>query len=423
MLKGRGTMQVMLVSMLVAGLTMGLIFPFFALLFANIKEGTWGLFYISCIIAGITVGIFNFFIAKLILYKPILQITDKVSKLAEGDFTVKIGDYGNDILGQLARAIDSLSKSFIHLVRNTRITAQKVEDITKNTKMTTKCTEQISNQVKDMVLSQGESIQDQLKAVTEIRKAIEKINASLNNAEIIVLKTSQASKKFAEDSAKGHQVISGFSKGMTDLAERSSASESVVLNLVNNTEEITNSLGMIKDISVKTNLLALNANIEASKAGDTGRGFGVVANEVRKLSGETSAVTLHIDDRLHMVKSDVNLVVEATKNTLHSIREGVKTVDNSKEIFVEIEATASDLQKSMLIVCNELNEILYGAEKVLTELTGFDTISKSLSDSAHKVKELANCQSNEVSELGQNVVFLHETVTTMADNLRRIRIS
>jgi len=162
------TMVGMLIAMLVTGAAVGLIFPFFAKIFVVVNAGMMVYFIISCLLAGIILGVANYFIAKKILYSPILRMIDQVNELSLGNLTVKIGLNEQDFIGQLAKSIDILAQNFATIVVGARNAAEEVGLVGNNVRATTLFSAQTSHQAVDIAGTHGQTAQKQLISVDEV---------------------------------------------------------------------------------------------------------------------------------------------------------------------------------------------------------------------------------------------------------------
>jgi methyl-accepting chemotaxis protein len=412
----------MLITMMVAGLLVGAIFPFFARLFVVVKDGRSSLFIFSCLAAGLMLGLANYFIARGVLYAPIARITYKVIQLSKGDLTVKIGLQGQDIISQLAISIESLAHSFALLVGDSQTAAQQVKEIGNSTLKATKVTGEASREALDMVKDQEFQVQKQLEAVTEVKMVIEDINKSLEKTVGEICSTAVAATQFAQTAIQGYALVTELSDGIENVQGQALNNEEAVARLENKSHQVGGMIQTIKNISSQTNLLALNASIEAARAGESGRGFAVVAEEVKKLSDASGNAAKQIEKLLGTMQRDVDSVVITTGSNLTTIKTTVQTIFSARAIFNQIETTAANLQLSMQVVRDDLLQVLKGAQNVHHIVGAFNDLSNNLEQCSNKVGSLVVQQADEMVHLEKYTDDLQKAVNIMTDHLSDIKI-
>ena len=229
-------------------------------------------------------------VIKKLLTDPLLKIVEAMDDIAtgEGDLTKRIEIGRNDELGRLANSFDGFIDNIQSIIKKCNTTTEQV--IAESHEVSSLNTEFTKN-----VLEQKSYIEQIATAANEMTQTIHGIS---ENAEIaldhakLATKESQAGIKLANDAT---QLIG-------ELSNDVEAASKVVRELHNNSESISSVLAVIKGIAEQTNLLALNAAIEAARAGEQGRGFAVVADEVRNLAGRTQASTVEIETILGELK-------------------------------------------------------------------------------------------------------------------------
>ncbi|WP_420806133.1 methyl-accepting chemotaxis protein [Helicobacter pametensis] len=145
----------------------------------------------------------------------------------------------------------------------------------------------------------------------------------------------------------GTRVIEKTTDNMREISEMMQTSSSLVASLGAQSDEITSVIQTIKDIADQTNLLALNAAIEAARAGEHGRGFAVVADEVRKLAERTSYSITEITSTINSIRDVTGQVVESIKSSISQVEDGVRFANEAKEFMDQIRESASRVAKTI----------------------------------------------------------------------------
>lgn len=263
------------------GIAMGIIFPFFANLFVEWKDGMLIWFILSCIIAGISIGLFNFWLLNKMLLQRLKRIGEVANAISNNDISHKCVMQSNDFIGDMAM-------SFNLMAQNLRTMIKRIADVSEHL-----------NQASSQMVSVSESTQaglDQQKRDTHnVALSMERMNEAVIDMSKHALEASNAANEANAETRKGSDVVHNTVEAIGKLAEEVEQAAEVIKSLRQDSETIGTVLDVIKDIAEQTNLLALNAAIEAARAGEHGRGFAVVADEVRILASRTQDSTKEIE--------------------------------------------------------------------------------------------------------------------------------
>ncbi|GAB6171093.1 hypothetical protein JCM15765_05710 [Paradesulfitobacterium aromaticivorans] len=421
--KSMPTMLKMLITMLSMGILMGIIFPLFAKLFVDIKNGRAALFVFSCLIAGLILGIMNYFIARSVLYNPIQRMTEKVKELSEGDLTVKIGLQGQDIIGQLAHSIEVLAENFTELVKDTQNAAQEVEMISEQVREATLTSEEATDHALEISHQYAGNAKQQLGSVEEVSQVMGKMSKGLALAEELVNTAAASAVQFAGTASQGHGLIEQLNSGMQHMQTEVNNAQNVVLELEKHSHKISGIVRLIQDISGQTNLLALNASIEAARAGQAGQGFRVVAEEVKKLSEASASAAKQIENLVHTMQAGVGAAVKSTQESVATLEaEGLSMVE-ARAVFTQIEAAARELKNSMSSAKNELQSATQGADNVTQAMKILSDLSENSTSCALQVGSMVEQQVAELKTLEEQADALNESVRIMTAHLESIRLN
>jgi methyl-accepting chemotaxis protein len=178
--------------------------------------------------------------------------------------------------------------------------------------------------------------------------------------------------------------------------------------LVDRTREIGGIANVIKEIADQTNLLALNAAIEAARAGEQGRGFAVVADEVRKLADRTSQATGQITGMIQAIQDDTTAVVGSMHAVTPQVTKGVETANNAATTLREINAEANATLENFREVANSTSEQ--------------STASDSVAGSVEKIAQMIEKMANSVNSANQNVLTLEGLAVELRDSVARFKV-
>ena len=303
------------------------------------------------VIAGTVFIIFGLAIiafASLSIVKPIRQVVERLNDIAsgEGDLTQRLEVKSQDEIGQLSKGFNLFLDKLQHTIKEVIQTTEQVANTT--------------SQAKASASSTRESSESQFKEVDLVATAAEEMTQTaglvVQNAEIAVDAACEANRS----AQQGQQVIELSAGEMRKLVERMSSAVPIVEELAKNNGNITEILSVIEGISEQTNLLALNAAIEAARAGEQGRGFAVVADEVRNLASRTQSSVGEIRAVIDKVHAGTQDVVEAIQEGNILANDTALHVQNAVEdlgsIFTSIEAI-SDMNNQIVRAAEEQQSV------------------------------------------------------------------
>lgn len=329
---------------------------------------------------------------NILLIRNILTKLSKIERtigsiVNNNNLTEKIEVSGKDELAKIATNFNFMIEHLKALIENVNSSVSTVDESSHTIEHSVIAIEHGVNtqrQETDMVAT----------AVTEMVATIEDISANTQESAIQAEQTHQISKQ-------GHNIVNSTLEQISDLQDKLNQSEKVVSSLANESETVTSVLDVIREIAEQTNLLALNAAIEAARAGEQGRGFAVVADEVRSLASRTQDSTKEIENIINSLQSQTKIVETQIKDCRQQGENCSQYAKKTGETFFEISNnvnTINDMTSTIATsigqqstVANELNEHVISirdiAEKTNIQATNSTGVSQQLANETKQLKE------------------------------------
>ncbi|MDQ3618115.1 MAG: methyl-accepting chemotaxis protein [Pseudomonadota bacterium] len=260
--------------------------------------------------------------------EAIMRLLDEMGSLAEGDLTVK-ATVTEDMTGAIADSINFAVEQLRSLVQTITDTSVQVASSAQETQAT-------AMHLAEAAEHQAQEISSASNRISEIAASIDQV--SKNSAE-----SADVAQRSVEIATKGAGVVRQTIQGMDNIRDQIQETSKRIKRLGESSQEIGSIVELINDISEQTNILALNAAIQAASAGEAGRGFAVVADEVQRLAERASNATKRIETLVQTIQSDTNEAVSSMEQTTSEVVAGARLAEDAGTALGEIEKVSSDL--------------------------------------------------------------------------------
>ncbi|MCD5970658.1 methyl-accepting chemotaxis protein [Pseudomonas sp. CDFA 550] len=340
---------------------------------------TWALIIGGLIaaVAAITLGL----VVTRMITRPLYQSVESATRIAQGDLTKEITSNSEDETGQLLKALSNMQKDL-------KGTVQQIADASDQLASAAEELTAVTEDSTRGLVRQNDEIQQAATAVNEMTAAVEEV---ARNA----VSTSQVSSQTAEDAIKGQHQVQQAVTAMNTMAGDINDSTMRVETLAGQIRDITKVLDVIRGIAEQTNLLALNAAIEAARAGEQGRGFAVVADEVRALAHRTQASTGEIEAMIKVVRAGADEAVQSMGKS-QSMAQSTQALATEAGLALErISAGVSEINERNLVIASAAEEQAQVAREVDRNLVNIQDLSTQTSAGANQT----NASSQELSRL------------------------
>ncbi len=318
-----------------------------------------------------------------------LELLQEVDPLSQGDLTIR-AKVTEDEIGTIADSYNSTIASLYKLVNQVKAVAKEVETTADNSQdIVTKLTQES--------VEQAASISETVTYIQEIDKSIRSVSEKASQAQKIV-------RQAAETIDVGDDAMNQTVLKINSIQKTVSVTEEKVKRLGESSQEISQVLGSISSFAAQTHLLALKASIEAARAGEKGKGFAVIADEVRSLATQSATATADIENFLVKIQLETSEVAEAMATGTKQVAEGTKLVEHTRQSLDSVNAASSEIRtlvteivesallqsKTSNLVSNNIANVAINAEENSQSATQVSEEIKQLLTVAGKLRHEIN---------------------------------
>ncbi len=318
----------------------------------------------------------------------IMRLLDEIEDLADGDLTVT-ASVTEDFTGTIADSINYSVDQLRDLVATINLTAGQVAAAVQETQATAMHLAQASEH-------QAQQISDASTAINDMVHSIDQVSA--NAAE-----SSAVAERSVEIANKGNEVVHNTIHGMDNIREQIQDTAKRIKRLGESSQEIGDIVSLIDDIADQTNILALNAAIQASMAGDAGRGFAVVADEVQRLAERSSAATRQIETLVRAIQTDTNEAVISMEQTTTEVVRGARLAQDAGVALEEIEGVSKTLAALIQSISNAAQQQTSSAGQISLTMNVIQQITTQTSSGSTATADSIGNLAKMASELRRSV--------------------
>lgn len=352
------------------------------------------------------------------LRKSLTAIQLYMGKLANKDLSFEIRNKDlrkKDEFGKLNKSVLEVIKSLNTIVTEINVGVDTLSNTSNNlrqsSKQVTQSVSEISSTVSDMAEGAIQQATDTENVSENITDLGEIINNNISSAENL----SSANNKIIEASTSGMEVV----ESLTIITEENNIAFDSVFTIINKTTESAKKIGeassLITGIAEQTNLLALNAAIEAARAGEAGRGFAVVADEIRKLAEESTEATKIIDSMLLDLSNNVNQASSQSDGVKDAVKKQVYSVLLTKEKYLAINKTVESISDEIVSLQNISKSMDVNRNRVMETVETLAAIAEENAASSEETAAISESVSNTMTELNVATSEVDDLVTNLVD--------
>lgn len=377
---------------------------------------------VTVLIALVVIGIINMVIRKTMI-NPLKKVTVHLQRISGGDLTAEDTLIGNrDEIGLLAKTVNETNRTLLEMVNRIRNVSEVISEQGDELMRTISDTKEGSSQIALTMEELAKASGSQAEAAVDASKAVEELNALIENFAGRGTDLSLHSEQVRQKGEKGRALMESSVAQMNQIADAVSQSMETVEELNRKNEGIFRLVGSIRSISEQTHLLAINAAIEAARAGDSGRGFAVVAQEVRKLSEDVQRTVAEITGITHGIQHDSRAMVEQLRGGVAKTEEGSRQIVETGEALADINGSVGVMALTVEDMGKDLAQMT-GASETMNEFS--QHISALAQQSAAGVEETsasAHEQLSATTEVSNGIEHLKLLLTELKESVTRFQV-
>jgi methyl-accepting chemotaxis protein len=324
-----------------------------------------------------------YFVVALSIIKPLNRVIEQTERIAKGDFTGSVDYAGSDELGRLSQSINHMSQRL----------REMIGDMVKSSNDLVKSVEVLRKRAGDLAKDSELLVEQASHVATAAEEMSQTIIDIAKNAEVAA-DTSEDTMKAAYE---GKDIAVGAVNAINSVYTTTKELATMVEKLNNRVSEIGDIVTVIQDIADQTNLLALNAAIEAARAGEHGRGFAVVADEVKNLASRTIKATEEISEKIAAIQSESTQTANSMAKAFTEVTKATEYIRKIGESLEHIVEAVQRVKDKIVQIAGAMDEQSRAAEDVTKNIEKTRTISKNMEKVASEVMNEAN-RIHEISE-------------------------
>ena len=324
------------------------------------------------------------------LQEHIIQLLDIVSRASEGDFTRR-GEVTENVLGSVADAFNMMLDSISKLVMQAKDSGRRISTAATS----------ILEAARKIALD----AKRQGREIVQVNAVMQQASRSMQRVSISADMAKNESQRATVAAQKGADLMDESIQNMQRMRNNVQSTAKTIKSLGDRSLEINAIVEMINDISARTNILSLNAAIEASKAGKQGKGFAIVADEIRKLAERTTNATKEISQFIEDIQIETNDAVLAMEEVTRKVEQGWKQADQGGVMLKDIKQVVSSAAEKIMEISTVSNQMVAEIDKVVEAINSIFQVTRETTDGIFRT-------SSEASSLLKPIELLNDVIRT-----------
>jgi methyl-accepting chemotaxis protein len=374
-------------------------------------------------IAAVLIGLVLAVVTANLITTPLLKIRDRMKMVAAGELNHEpLEQKSNDEMGELTVSANQMQKDLRDTIEKMLIVSQSVSNQSEDLTQSANEVQQGSKQIATTMDELSEGSESQANRASEMVRIMDDFTGRIKLAHLEGVDVANSSTEILSLTKEGTTLMRSSVQQMQSIDGIVKNAVEQVKGLDSQSQQISQLVQVIKDISNQTNLLALNAAIEAARAGEHGKGFAVVADEVRKLAEEVTDSVGNITNIVSAIQTGSKTVVHSLEDGYTQVDEGTKQITLTGQTFETINHSVGNMEMKILHITDELNYISSNSQKINQAIEDIAAVSEESAAGIEQVSASAQQSSSSMDEITNHASELASSAELLTEQVKKFQL-
>jgi methyl-accepting chemotaxis protein len=349
-------------------------------------------------------------------------IENSAQQLANGDLRIRIAHKSKDETKSIIDSLNRMAEAFADMIKVSQRVSGEVTTAAQSLSVVTEQSALANNQIAQAIQEITSGSEVQLQNTQEVASVIEEVARGIQGIAENSFTVSESSKKMQSEAEDGNETMNDIVSKIKSISLSVNETNYAIQTLGEKSKSIGQIIDTISNISDQTNLLALNAAIEAARAGEQGRGFAVVADEVRKLAEKSSESADQIYGIVQSIQQETEASVKNMNKVTKEVEEGIRVVNEAGNTFRSILSSARSVSEQIQEISASSEEISASSEEVAASIVEVSKLSKEFSENAQNTAASSQEQLASMEEINSSSASLLKKVEELKAQIEKFKV-